>query len=117
MAKRKQPFIRKKQRPDPEIKLSKKIGDLTIRELSEILGLHESKPGKSSENLIGGYVKRVIDKAAKDYKDHKDLIYEGPLIIKGKKKQSDDLPGLLDELIKKISGLEKEVKALKQKKK
>lgn len=122
MSKKKEPFIKKNLRPKPDIEPGKKIGDLTVGELSSILGFEESSvSGKNAEGLIGGFVKRIIDKSWKDYKDNKDLIYEGPLILqdmKGRKKNKhENLPILLEDVIKKISGLEKEIKKLKDGKK
>lgn len=101
MSKKKDAFIKKNLRPDLEIKPDRKISELTVRELSAIL--HSDL----------GPIKHIIDsKPFKDYKDNKDLIYEGPLNV-GQSKI--DLSKELDKIIKKISGLEKEIKKLKHK--
>lgn len=114
MAKRKEPFIKKNLRPDLKINPDKKLGDLTIRELSEILSIDETAYSQSSELRLLGPIKRIIDsKQFKDYKDNKDSIFEGPL-IRHPANQSEK-PDILEEILKKITGLENEIKKLKKK--
>ena len=109
MAKKKEPFIKRNLRPDLEINLGKKIGELTVRELTSILGYDRSSEITSSANLLGPIIKRYLDsKQFKDFKDNKDDIHEGPLNLKNNEK-------LLEKIIKRISGLENEVKKLKKK--
>ena len=113
MAKKKEPFIKKNLRPDLEIDPDKKIGDLTVRELSAILGFDQGSEKKQSKkgqsHFIDGQLKRILDsKPFKDYKDNKDLIYEGPLVVKNYERS-------FEELIERISGLESEIKKLKKK--
>ncbi|MEO6694102.1 MAG: hypothetical protein ABIY50_04105 [Ignavibacteria bacterium] len=108
MTKKKELFIKKNLRPDLEIDPDKKIGDLTVRELSAIVGA-DPLSKKEQSNLIGGTLKRILDsKPFKDYKDNKDLIYEGPLVVKNYERS-------FEELIERISGLENEIKKLKKK--
>lgn len=110
MAKKKDHFIKKNLRPDLEINPDKKLGELTVRELSAILG-YEATGAKSAAGFWGP-IKIIIDsKPFKDYKDNKDDIYEGPLNVGS----SDEISGTLEKIIKKISGLENEIKKLKKK--
>lgn len=114
MAKRKEPFIKKNLRPDLKINPDKKLGDLTVRELTEILGYDETPYAQNSELGFWGPVKRIIDsKPFKDYKDNKDSIYEGPL--GGPPTRHFEKSEVLEEIIKRITGLENEIKKLKKK--
>lgn len=112
MPKKKDPFIKKDLRPDLEINPDKKLGELTVRELSSILGFGTKTDKKVMANVLGGQIKRIIDsKPFKDYKDDKDDIFEGPLNIA----PSKEISTTLEKIIKRISGLESEIKKLKKK--
>jgi hypothetical protein len=73
-----QPFIAAEERPDLTVDLNARVGDLTVRQLSEILG-SASSPAKLKElpqaakDIVkeqGKEEKEIKDR--KDFKDHKD---------------------------------------------
>ncbi len=70
------PFISQEERPNLSINLEGKVGDLTVRELGNILGINPSSTQKLKElpstALEKSPIKDSLKEAAKDSKDQKD---------------------------------------------
>jgi hypothetical protein len=66
-----QPFISSEERPDLTVDLDARVGDLTVRQLSEILG-SASSPAKLKELPPAAKEIKEPGKEHKDIKDHKD---------------------------------------------
>jgi hypothetical protein len=66
-----QPFISSEERPDLTVDLDARVGDLTVRQLSEILG-GTSSPAKLKELQAAKEIKEPIKEPAKEHKDIKD---------------------------------------------
>jgi hypothetical protein len=68
-----EPFINPEERPDLTVDLNTRVGDLTVRQLSEILG-SPSSPAKLKELVAAKEPKDLAKepKEFKDIKDHKD---------------------------------------------
>jgi hypothetical protein len=66
-----QPFISSEERPDLTVDLDARVGDLTVRQLSEILG-SRSSPAKLKELSQAAKDTKDPIKEDKDIKDHKD---------------------------------------------
>jgi hypothetical protein len=66
-----QPFISSEERPDLTVDLDTRVGDLTVRQLSEILG-STSSPAKLKELPQAAKDTKDPLKEDKDIKDHKD---------------------------------------------
>ena len=66
-----EPFINPEERPDLTVDLNTRVGDLTVRQLSEILG-SPSSPAKLKE-LVAAKEPKDLAKEPKEFKDHKDI--------------------------------------------
>jgi hypothetical protein len=66
-----QPFIGSEERPDLTVDLNARVGDLTVRQLSEILG-GRSSAAKMKELPVSAKDTKDQNKEDKDIKDHKD---------------------------------------------
>lgn len=118
------PFVGAEDRPDLTIDLDAKVGDMTVRELSTILGTNVGlAPG--SPGIIWKVPKDLKD-IYKDHKDIKDIVDTGSPILKEifeVQKPREGMPtpdwgqiatgSPLDALIERISGLEREVAKLR----
>ena len=70
-----QPFISSEERPDLTVDLDARVGDLTVRQLSEILGSTSSSAKLKELPQAGKEIKEPVKepvKEPKDIKDHKD---------------------------------------------
>ena len=114
------PFIGSSDRPDLTIDLDARVGDMTVRQLAAILAPQRVGAWKPLKDLKD---------SRKDFKDGKDLIDTGSPLFKeiidsvtlqkgpergipGGTPGAD--PGSLEELIKRITGLEQELERLQR---
>lgn len=68
-----EPFIAQDQRPDLTIDMNQKVGDLTVRDLSAILGPGAGQQAKLKEaTLDKSLIKDAFKEAFKEQKDRKD---------------------------------------------
>jgi hypothetical protein len=68
-----EPFIDPSQRPDLTIDLESRVGDITVRQLSEILGrAAPSEKVRDVKQIVKENIQDKPPKEAKDSKDHKD---------------------------------------------
>jgi hypothetical protein len=168
-----EPFIASDDRPDMTVDLERKVGDLTVRELADVLGFlpegdakgknrpNERKNAKdfkdSKDQPDHKQQKDAKDrkeskdhkdqkdqkdekdqkdsKDHKDHKDHKDGVFDGKIslreipkdLLESKRFMPDKIPGIeirlseiaseLDQLVKRITGLEQSIEELKEPKK
>ena len=68
----KEPFIGSEERPDLTLNLDSRLGDLTVRQLSQILGSAGSQAKLKELQAIEKFTIKEPGKEAKDQKDHKD---------------------------------------------
>ena len=66
-----QPFINDEERPNLTINMEGKVGDLTVRELTDILGVGATAV-KAKEVPVSATDKAVIKEIQKDVKDRKE---------------------------------------------
>jgi hypothetical protein len=66
-----EPFIDPEQRPDVTVDLDSRVGDLTVRQLSDILG--GSSPSAKQKELTSAIEKLSQKELLKEPKDHKDF--------------------------------------------
>ena len=69
----KEPFISKEERPNLNINLEGRVGDLTVRELATILGTEAATGQKLKELPATALDKVPIKETQKDVKDRKDV--------------------------------------------
>src|SRR5713101_1443817 len=67
-----EPFIDPSKRPDLTIDLESRVGDITVRQLSEILGSAAAKSKELPSLAKEGKDPLKEDKDIKDHKDHKE---------------------------------------------
>ncbi len=67
-----EPFIDSSKRPDLTINLESRVGDITVRQLSEILGSAAAKSKELPSLAKEGKDPLKEDKDIKDHKDHKE---------------------------------------------
>jgi hypothetical protein len=68
-----EPFIDPSQRPDLTIDLESRVGDITVRQLSEILGrAAPSEKVRDVKQIVKENIPDKLPKEAKDNKDHKE---------------------------------------------
>src|SRR5215831_4071828 len=66
-----EPFVSSEQRPELTVDVNTRVGDLTVRQLSEILGSASSAAKSKELPLTAKDIKEPV-KEDKDIKDHKD---------------------------------------------